>query len=76
MSMARIKDAAASSMEPQSRLINQELQDESIDESAGILPRLATVKVFFLSLANKDQPSYISCLCLPLYVQTKFRLNK
>ena len=65
--MARIKEAAASSMEPPSRLINRELQDESVDESAGYLPRLATVKVF-LSLANKDQPSFITCLSLPLYV--------
>ena len=51
VSMARVKDAA--SLEPPSRLINQELQDESTDESADYLPRLATVKV---SLANKDQP--------------------
>ena len=53
MSMARIKDAAASSMESSSHLINQELQDKSIDESGGYLPWLATVKAF-LSLANKD----------------------
>ena len=46
-SMARIKDAAASSIEPPSRLINQELQDESIDESGGYLALLATVKFFF-----------------------------
>ena len=44
VSMARIKDDV--SLEPPSRLINQELQGESIDESAGFLPRLATVKVF------------------------------
>ena len=54
VSMSRIKDAA--SLKPSSRLIYQELQNESTDESAGYLPRLATVKVF-LSLANKDQPS-------------------
>ena len=47
MSMARIKDAAASSLEPPSRLINQELQDESISESAGYIHRLATVKGLF-----------------------------
>ena len=47
MSMARIKDAAASSLEPPSRLINQELQDESISKSAGYLHRLATVKGLF-----------------------------
>ena len=56
MSMAGIKDAAASSLEAPSCLINQKLQDESTDESAGHLPQLATVKVF-LSLANKYQPS-------------------
>ena len=45
--MARIKDAA--SLEPPSRLIDQELQDESTDESTGYLPRLATVKVLFVT---------------------------
>ena len=54
VSMARIKDAV--SLEPPLRLINQELQDASTDESVGYLPQLATVKVL-LSLANKDQPS-------------------
>ena len=44
---ARIKDAA--SLEPPSRLINQELQDESADKSAGYLPRLAAVKVLFVT---------------------------
>ena len=47
VSMSRIKDAV--SLEPSSRLINQELQDESADESAGYLPRLATVKVLFVT---------------------------
>ena len=47
VSMARIKDAA--SLEPPSRLINQELQDESTDESAVYLPRLATDKVLFVT---------------------------
>ena len=47
VSMARIKDAT--SVEPPSRLINQELQDESTDGSAGYLPRLATVKVLFVT---------------------------
>ena len=56
MSMARNKDAAANSLEPPSRLSYQELQDESTDESSGYLPQLSSVK-FFLSLANKDQPS-------------------
>ena len=50
VSMARIKDAA--SLEPPSRLINEELQDES----TGYLPRLATVKVLFVT-DKKDQPS-------------------
>ena len=45
--MAKIKDAV--SLEPPSRLINQELQDESTDESAGYLSRLATVKVLFVT---------------------------
>ena len=38
-------------MEPQSRLINQELHDESTDKSAGYmyLPRLATVKVLIVT---------------------------
>ena len=45
--MARIEDAA--SLEPPSRLIYQEFQDESTDESAGYLPRLATVKVLFVT---------------------------
>ena len=48
MSMACIKDAAASSLEPPARLINKELQDKGTSVSAGYLPRLATVKVFFL----------------------------
>ena len=47
MCMARIKDAAASSLEPLSRLINLELQDVSISESAGYLHQLATVKGLF-----------------------------
>ena len=47
VSMASKKDAASS--EPPSRLINQELQDESTDVSAGYLPRLATVKVLFVT---------------------------
>ena len=47
MSMARIKDAAASSLEAPSGLINQQLQDESISESTGYLHRLATVKGLF-----------------------------
>ena len=41
--MARIKDYASS--EKPSR----QLQDESTDESAGFLPRLATVKVLFVT---------------------------
>ena len=45
--MASIKDAA--SLEPPSRLINQELQDESTNESAGYLPRLATIEVLFVT---------------------------
>ena len=45
MSMARIKEATTSSLGSQSRL----LQDESTDESAGYLPRLATVKVLFVT---------------------------
>ena len=45
--MARIKDVA--SLEPPSRLINQELQDECTDESAGYLPQLATVMVVFVT---------------------------
>ena len=48
VSMARIKDAV--SLEPLSRLVNQELQDESTHESAGYLPRLATVKVLFVTV--------------------------
>ena len=48
MSMARIKDVAASSLEPLARLINKELQVKGTSDSAGYLPRLATVKVFFL----------------------------
>ena len=47
VSMARIKDAA--SLEPPSRLVYQELQDESTDESAGHLPRLATVNILFVT---------------------------
>ena len=47
VSMARIKDAV--SLGPPLRLINQELQDESTDESAGSLPRLVTVKVLFVT---------------------------
>ena len=47
--MGRIKDTAASSFEPPSRLINQELQDESTGESAGYLPPTLTVKVFFVT---------------------------
>ena len=49
VSMARIEDAV--SLEPLSRLINQELQVESIDESAGHIhvPRLATVKALFVT---------------------------
>ena len=47
VSIARIKDAV--SLEPLSRLINQELQDESTDVSAGYLPRHATVKVLFVT---------------------------
>ena len=58
MSMERIKDVAASSLEPPSCLINQELQDESISESTGYLYTSAcNCKWFILSLANKDQPS-------------------
>ena len=53
VSIARIKDAA--SLEPPSRLINQELQDESTDESAGY--RGLQPLRFCLSLASKDQPS-------------------
>ena len=49
MSMARIEEATTSSLGPPSRLINQELQDESTDESAGYLPRLATFKVLFVT---------------------------
>ena len=51
VSMSRIKDSV--SLELPSRLINQELQDESTDESAGYLPRLEPLRF----LANKDQPS-------------------
>ena len=40
----QIKNAV--SLEPPSRLINQELQDESTGESAGYIPRLATVVLF------------------------------
>ena len=47
VSMARIKDAV--SLEPPSRLINQELQDESTDESAGYISRLATFKALFVT---------------------------
>ena len=47
MSIARIKDAAASSLEPPARLINKALQDEGTSDSGGYLPRLATIKVFF-----------------------------
>ena len=47
VSMARINDAV--SLEPPLRLINQELQDESTNESAGSLPRLAAVKVLFVT---------------------------
>ena len=47
--MGRIKDPPASSLEPPSRLINQELQDESTGESASYLPPLATVKVIFVT---------------------------
>ena len=47
MSMARIKDAAASSLGPPSCLNNQELQDESFSESTGYLHRLATVMGLF-----------------------------
>ena len=47
VSMARVKDAV--SLEPPSRLINQELQDEGTDESAGYLPRLATGKVLLVA---------------------------
>ena len=47
VAMASIKDAA--SLEPPSRLINQELQDESTNESAGYLPRLATIEVLFVT---------------------------
>ena len=47
VSMARIKDAV--SLEQPSRLITQELQGESTDESAGFLPRLATVKVLLVT---------------------------
>ena len=47
VSVARIKDAV--SLESLSRQINQELQDESTDESAGYIPRLATVKVLFVT---------------------------
>ena len=54
VSMSRIKDSV--SLELPSRLINQELQDESTDGSAGYLPRLEPFR-FCLSLANKDQPS-------------------
>ena len=53
VSIARIKDAA--SLEPPSRLINQELQDEGTDESAGY--RGLQPFRFCLSLASKDQPS-------------------
>ena len=35
--------------EPPSRLINQELQDGNTHESAGYLPRHATVKVVFVT---------------------------
>ena len=48
-SVARIKEATTSSLGPPSRLINQELQDESTNESAAYLPRLATVKVLFVT---------------------------
>ena len=47
VSMSRIKDAV--SLEPLSRLINKELQDESTNESVGNLPRLATVKDLFVT---------------------------
>ena len=47
VSMARIEDAV--SLEPPSRLINQELQEESTYESAGYIPRFATVKVLFVT---------------------------
>ena len=47
VSMSRIKDAV--SLEPPSRLINQELQDESTNERVGYLHRLATVKVLFVT---------------------------
>ena len=47
VSMSRMKDTV--SLEPPSRLINQELQDESTIESVGYLPRLATVKVLFVT---------------------------
>ena len=39
----------AVSLEPPSRLINQELQDEGTNKSAGYLPRLAIGKVLFVT---------------------------
>ena len=42
-----VKDAV--SLEPPSRLINQELQGEITDESTGYIPQLATVNVLFVT---------------------------
>ena len=53
--MESIKDTV--SLELPSRLINQELRDESTDESAGYIPRLATLKVLFVTGKSlNDQP--------------------
>ena len=60
--MARIKDAA--SLEPTSHLFNQELQDESTDESAGYIPRFATVKVLFVTDKFVDHLSFLTIICV------------
>ena len=78
VSMARIKDAA--SLKPPSRLINQELQDESTDESAGYQPRLATIKVLFvndkLRLAFVDHLSFLTIICVNKIWTKKIRQKR
>ena len=62
--MAIIKDAV--SLEPPSRLINQELQDESTDETVGYLPRLTTVKV--LIMTGKESSAFVDHLSFPTII--------
>ena len=61
VSMSRIKDAV--SLEPPSRLINQEFHDESTDDRVVYLPRMVYQK-------GQKAPKWSTTRCTPILIYT------